>query len=248
MQSTPVPDPDSSNAARARWTVLVDEINRARAEYYQQDAPTLSDVEYDEKYRELGELEQEWPQLVSGESPTQTVGGQRAEMFEPVQHLQRMYSLDNAFDEAELGAWLERVEKGLGRVPDLLCELKIDGLAVDAVYVDGRLRSLATRGDGSVGEDVTYNAAYIASVPQRLSSLSGAPIPRLLEVRGEVFLPVADFERINVEQLDLGFANAARRSWRPPGPMPGAERGASRRSPACKRSLTAPSPGYGRFS
>jgi DNA ligase (NAD+) len=206
MQSTPVPDPDSSNAARARWTVLVDEINRARAEYYQQDAPTLSDVEYDEKYRELGELEQEWPQLVSGESPTQTVGGQRAEMFEPVQHLQRMYSLDNAFDEAELGAWLERVEKGLGRVPDLLCELKIDGLAVDAVYVDGRLRSLATRGDGSVGEDVTYNAAYIASVPQRLSSLSGAPIPRLLEVRGEVFLPVADFERINVEQLDLGFA------------------------------------------
>jgi DNA ligase (NAD+) len=206
MQSTSGPDSDSSFAARARWTELVDEINAARAEYYQHDAPTRSDVEYDELYRELVALEQVWPQLVSGESPTQTVGGARAEMFEPVHHLQRMYSLDNAFDEEELRAWLDRVEKGLGRVPELLCELKIDGLAVDAVYVDGRLKSLATRGDGTVGEDVTYNAAFIASVPPRLASASGAPVPRLLEVRGEVFLPVADFERINSEQLDLGFA------------------------------------------
>ncbi len=192
--------------ARVRWTELVDRINQARAEYYQRDAPTLSDTEYDELYRELAALEQEWPHLVSGESPTQTVGGQRAEMFEPVEHLQRLYSLDNAFDDDELGAWLDRVEKGLGRIPDLLCELKIDGLAVDAVYVDGRLRSLATRGDGRVGEDVTYNASYVASVPQRLASASGRPVPRLLEVRGEVFLPLADFERINAEQLDQGLA------------------------------------------
>ena len=201
---------EGAASARARWTALVDVINRARREYYQQDAPTRSDAEYDELYRELTALEQAWPHLVSGESPTQTVGGARSEMFEPVEHLQRLYSLDNAFDEDELRAWLDRVEKGLGRVPDLLCELKIDGLAVDAVYVDGRLRTLATRGDGTWGEDVTYNATYIASIPQRLASASGRPLPRLLEVRGEVFLPVADFERINSEQLDLGlpaFAN-----------------------------------------
>ncbi|MDQ5972940.1 MAG: ligase [Actinomycetota bacterium] len=196
--------------ARARWTELVDLINTARAEYYQHDRPTLSDAEYDLLFAELGALEQQWPHLASGESPTQTVGGQRAEMFEPVEHLQRLYSLDNAFDEHELQAWLDRVDKALGRIPDLLCELKIDGLAVDAVYVDGRLRSLATRGDGRVGEDVTYNAAFIASVPQRLASASGRDVPRLLEVRGEVFLPLADFESINAEQLDNGlpaFAN-----------------------------------------
>lgn len=200
----------ASDGVRQRWVELVDLINGARAEYYQEDRPTLSDAEYDVLFHELEAIEQQWPQLVSGESPTQTVGGQRAEMFEPVEHVQRLYSLDNAFDEAELRSWLDRVERGLGEIPDLLCELKIDGLAVDAVYVDGRLRTLATRGDGRVGEDVTYNAAYVASVPQRLRSESGRPIPRLLEVRGEVFLPVVDFERINSEQLDQGlpaFAN-----------------------------------------
>ena len=199
-------DVDTPAGARARWTELVDAVNTARTQYYQRDAPTLSDAEYDALFHELEALEQAWPYLVSGESPTQTVGGQRSEMFDPVEHLQRLYSLDNAFDADELQAWIDRVEKGLGRIPDLLCELKIDGLAVDAVYVDGRLRSLATRGDGRVGEDVTYNAAYIASVPQRLASAAGRPVPRLLEVRGEVFLPVADFERINSEQLDLGLA------------------------------------------
>ena len=196
--------------ARARWADLVDRINRARAEYYQEDRPTLSDADYDVLFAELAALEQQWPQLVGGESPTQTVGGQRAEMFDPVEHLQRMYSLDNAFDVDELQAWFDRVERGLDALPEMLCELKIDGLAVDAVYADGRLRSLATRGDGRVGEDVTYNAAYIPAVPQRLQSASGRPVPRLLEVRGEIFFPVADFERINSEQLDLGlpaFAN-----------------------------------------
>ena len=200
----------SPSGARARWTELVDAINSARTAYYQQDAPTLSDAEYDALYAELAALEQANPHLVSGESPTQTVGGQRSEMFEPVEHLQRMYSLDNAFDSGELTAWVERVEHGLGSVPPMLCELKIDGLAVDAVYVDGRLRTLATRGDGRVGEDVTYNARFIPAVPQRLKSASGRPLPRLLEVRGEIFFPVADFERINSEQQDLGlpaFAN-----------------------------------------
>jgi DNA ligase (NAD+) len=210
MPSSRSEAPTSSGAARARWAELVDAINLARTAYYQDDAPTLSDAEYDTLYAELVALEQANPYLVSGESPTQTVGGQRAEMFDPVEHLQRMYSLDNAFDADELKAWLDRVEAGLGALPDLLCELKIDGLAVDAVYLDGRLKSLATRGDGRVGEDVTYNVRYIPSVPQRLESASGRPVPRLLEVRGEIFFPVADFEQINAEQLDLGlpaFAN-----------------------------------------
>jgi DNA ligase (NAD+) len=196
--------------ARARWTELVDTINAARVAYYQEDAATLADVEYDALYAELVALEQQNPHLASGESPTQTVGGQRSEMFEPVTHLQRLYSLDNAFDVDELQAWLDRVEQGLGELPELLCELKIDGLAVDAVYRDGRLTSLATRGDGTVGEDVTYNVRHIPSVPQRLTSQSGRPIPRLLEVRGEIFFPLVDFERINSEQQDLGlpaFAN-----------------------------------------
>jgi DNA ligase (NAD+) len=200
----------SPAGARARWTELVDAINDARMAYYQRDAPTLSDAEYDALYTELVALEQANPHLVSGESPTQTVGGQRSEMFEPVTHLQRMYSLDNAFDAEELNAWLERVEHGLGAMPELLCELKIDGLAVDAVYVDGRLSTLATRGDGSVGEDVTYNARFIPAVPARLSSASGRPVPSLLEVRGEIYFPVVDFETINTEQQDLGlpaFAN-----------------------------------------
>lgn len=194
----------------ARWTELVDAINAARSAYYQRDAPTLSDAEYDALFAELVALEADHPELVSGESPTQTVGGERSEMFEPVEHLQRMYSLDNAFSSEELSAWLDRVESGLGGTPEFLCELKIDGLAVDAVYVEGRLRTLATRGDGRFGEDVTYNARFIPAVPQRLESATGTPVPRLLEVRGEIFFPVDDFERINAEQQDLGlpvFAN-----------------------------------------
>lgn len=190
-----------------RWAVLVDQINAARREYYQQDAPRLSDAEYDALYAELVELERLHPELAGGESPTQTVGGSRSEMFEPVEHLQRMYSLDNAFDAEELSAWLDRVRQGLGEMPSMLCELKIDGLAVDAVYRNGRLATLATRGDGRVGEDVTYNARFIPGVPQELS---GQGVPALLEVRGEIFFTVADFERINREQQDLGlpvFAN-----------------------------------------
>jgi DNA ligase (NAD+) len=193
--------------ARDRWTTLVDQINAARGEYYQQDAPHLSDAEYDALYAELVELERLHPELAGGESPTQTVGGSRSEMFEPVEHLQRMFSLDNAFDAEELSAWFDRVRQGLGDLPEMLCELKIDGLAVDAVYRNGRLTTLATRGDGTVGEDVTYNARFIPGVPQELT---GDRIPALLEVRGEIFFTVEDFERINREQQDLGlpaFAN-----------------------------------------
>ena len=205
--------------ARARWGELVDAINEARERYYLHDKPTLSDEEYDTLYRELVELEAKHPELASGESPTQTVGGSRAEMFEPVEHLSRMYSLDNAFSLEEVQAWAARVDKAVGQpdsggsadapgqMPAMLCELKVDGLAVDLVYVDGRLRTVATRGDGRVGEDVTYNASFIAGIPK---SLAGKEPPALLEVRGEIYFPLTEFERINAEQLALGgspFAN-----------------------------------------
>lgn len=193
--------------ARARWEDLVTQVNEARARYYQSDRPTLADEEYDALYRELVELENRHPELASGESPTQTVGGERAEMFDPVEHLERMYSLDNVFDDGELDAWFDRVVKGIGVLPPMLCELKIDGLAVDAVYTNGRLTSLATRGDGRVGEDVTANAAHIPAIPQ---TLSGSAIPELIEVRGEIFFTLDDFTTINAEQLESGlpgFAN-----------------------------------------
>lgn len=193
--------------ARARWTELVDAIGDARARYYQEDRPTISDEEYDALFRELVELEAAHPELASGESPTQSVGGERSEMFEPVEHLERMLSLDNAFSVEEVRAWADRLVRELGEVPGLLCELKVDGLAIDLVYRQGRLASVATRGDGRVGEDVTYNATMIPSIPQRLS---GAGVPDLIEVRGEIFFPTSEFERINADQLlagDSPFAN-----------------------------------------
>jgi len=202
--------PKSKSASVQRWTELVELINQARAAYYQRDRPTLSDEEYDGLFRELIELEASWPELATADSPTQSVGGQPAGMFAPVEHLQRMYSLDNVFDDAELDAWLARIEAGLGSIPELLCELKIDGLAVDAVYRGGRLHSLATRGDGVTGEDVTFNAQFIPGIPQQLRPRKGMKVPALLEVRGEVFFPVEAFERLNEEQLNLGltaFAN-----------------------------------------
>lgn len=192
-------------AQRDRWEQLAEQIEQARYEYYQNDSPTLSDAEYDALFVQLQALEQAYPQLQKADSPTQTVGGGRSDMFEPVEHLERMLSLDNAFGLTEFAAWSARVERDLGYVPQMLCELKIDGLAVDLVYRDGRLSTLATRGDGRVGEDVTYNARYIPGIPQRLR---GAP--PLVEVRGEVYFPVAQFHELNEQMLELGrspFAN-----------------------------------------
>jgi DNA ligase (NAD+) len=194
-------------AVRERWSELVDAINAARAAYYQAERPTIADDEYDQLFRELEEIERANPELASGESPTQTVGGERAEMFEPVNHLVRLYSLDNAFDEDELEAWLDRVDKALGAVPSLLCEVKIDGLAVDLVYRDGTLASAATRGDGITGEDITYNMRFIEAIPEKLTAKKP---PKLVEVRGEVFLSTQRFEEVNEEQMAAGatpFAN-----------------------------------------
>jgi len=186
-------------------------VEKARSDYYQRDAPVLGDDEYDAMYRELVELEAANPQLVTGDSPTQTVGGSRSEMFEPVEHLARMMSLDNAFGVEELRVWAARIERDLASLPSMLCELKVDGLAVDLVFVKGKLRTLATRGDGRVGEDVTANVRFIPGIPTTLvAGDEAAPIPDLLEVRGEVFFPVLDFAAINDQMLDLGrspFAN-----------------------------------------
>jgi DNA ligase (NAD+) len=197
--------PGPTQQHRDRWEELAAAVEQARFEYYQKDAPHLSDAEYDDLFAQLQELEQRFPELQKADSPTQTVGGARSEMFEPVEHLQRMMSLDNAFGMEEFGAWAGRIEKDLGYIPQMLCELKIDGLAVDLVYRNGRLASLATRGDGRVGEDVTYNARFIPAIPQ---TLQGAPA--LVEVRGEVYFPVAEFNALNEQMLTLGrspFAN-----------------------------------------
>ncbi len=192
-------------AVRARWQELVDAVNAARVAYYAHDAPTISDPEYDVLFAELNALEAAHPALVTGDSPTQTVGGERAEMFEPVAHLERMLSLDNVFDTDELQGWFDRLVKELGSVPAMVCELKIDGLAVDAVYRDGRLTTLATRGDGRVGEDVTANVDWMMCVPQILQAHPDGPaLPEVLEVRGEVFFNLDDFAEINDHMLDLG--------------------------------------------
>ncbi len=196
----------ATQAEMDRWGELVDLIERARREYYEFDTPTLSDAEYDRLYRQLQDLESAHPELASQDSPTMSVGGHSAAGFAPVAHLERMLSLDNAFSAEEMGAWFERVARDLGALPALLCEVKIDGLALDLVYRDGLLVSAATRGDGRVGEDVTFNVGFIPDVPKQLTGAA----PRLLEVRGEVFFPVADFDRINDEQLSAGlevFAN-----------------------------------------
>jgi len=195
----------------ARWRELVEQIDEARRRYYVDDAATLSDAEYDELFRELEALEAAHPELVSADSPTQSVGGEASGMFAPVEHLQRLLSLDNAFSADELAAWAARLERDLGSVPELLCELKVDGLAVDIVYERGRMRSLATRGDGRVGEDVTYNARFIPAIPKSLTASPDHPVPELVEVRGEVFFPTAAFDALNAEVTAQGlspFANA----------------------------------------
>ena len=137
--------------------------------------------------RRLEELEEQFPDLRTPSSPTQRVGGTYSTQFTAVDHLERMLSLDNAFSQEEMAAWAARVERDAGTVPGYLCELKVDGLAIELVYKDGRLTRGATRGDGRTGEDVTPNVRTIANVPDRLT---GDDVPHLLEVRGEVFFPV----------------------------------------------------------
>ena len=186
----------------ARIEELRAEIRLHNHRYYVLDAPTVSDAEWDDLMRELRALEEEHPDLVTPDSPTQRVGTDASTLFAPVTHLQRMFSLDNAESHEDMAAWEERLERVLGRAPSAYsCELKIDGLAVSLVYEDGVLVRGATRGDGATGEDVTANLRTLRSVPLRL--LVEDP-PAVLEVRGEVYMSDAAFARLNEEQAEAG--------------------------------------------
>ena len=192
--------------ARRRHADLSLEITEADHRYYILDSPTISDIDYDTKMRELRALENEYPDLRTPDSPTQTVHGSISTLFTPVEHLERLLSLDNVFTDEDLGGWADRATR-LGGAGPYLCELKIDGLAIDLVYRDGALVKAATRGDGRTGEDVTPNIRTIASIPSRLA---GTGHPTTLEVRGEVFMPVEAFGKLNESLLDAGkpaFAN-----------------------------------------
>jgi len=201
------PEPEAAPAdARRRHADLSLEITEADHRYYVLDSPTISDIEYDTKMRELRALEEQYPDLRTPDSPTQTVHGTVSTLFTPVEHLERLLSLDNVFTDEDLGGWADRVTR-LGGTGPYLCELKIDGMAIDLVYRDGALVKAATRGDGRTGEDVTPNIRTISSIPNRLK---GSGHPAVLEVRGEVFMPVEAFGKLNESLLDAGksaFAN-----------------------------------------
>src|SRR3954452_23126783 len=155
--------------AKDRHRQLSEQIEDARWRYYVLDDPTLDDADFDRRLRELEALEDDWPELRTPDSPTQKVGGAVSTDFTAVDHLQRMESLDNAFTDEELAAWYARIEREGVTDPDLLCELKVDGLAINLLYEGGRLVRALTRGDGRTGEDVTPNVKTIASVPHRLT-------------------------------------------------------------------------------
>lgn len=182
---------------------LKDEINRHNYLYYVEENPSLSDFEYDEMFRELQELEAQNPLLITPDSPTQRVGSLGTK-FEPHQHKYRLYSLDNSNNYEELEKWYERVVKEIGNDVELVCELKIDGLAMALTYENGLFLRGVTRGDGIIGEDITNNLKTIKAIPLKLPSSEN------LDVRGEVFMPKSSFEKLNEENLKTGqkiFAN-----------------------------------------
>jgi DNA ligase (NAD+) len=186
------------------------QIEHHNVRYHQLDDPEISDAEYDALVRELRAIEDAHPDLVTPESPTQKVGAAPdTSTFAPVRHRRPMMSLDNAFSFEELLAWGKRMERYISGDVDFVCELKIDGLAMSVLYEDGRYTRAATRGDGVVGEDVTANVGTIEVVPERLA-LKGKRLPSVLEVRGEVYMPLSAFEELNQRQGEAGlrlFAN-----------------------------------------
>lgn len=189
----------TADEAKARIEALRKEIEHHTYLYYAKDAPEISDAAFDSLMRELRDLEKEYPQFIDASSPTQRVGGYVGEQFAPVRHEQRMYSLDNAMDLDELDAWMDRVEEFFGELPELDCELKIDGSGIALTYEDGVLVRAATRGDGTTGEDVTANIRTVMDVPLRLREEGMAGIARegSLELRGEVYMPKQSFETLN---------------------------------------------------
>lgn len=192
---------------RRRAAELTEQIDAHQFAYYVKDAPTVSDGAYDTLLRELQQIEDEHPELRSPQSPTQRVGGTYSTEFTPVDHVERMLSLDNAFSPEELAEWGERVAREANTTYHYLCELKIDGLAINLLYENGKLVRGVTRGDGRTGEDVTLNVRTIDGIPHELK---GDDVPALVEIRGEVFFPVAAFEKLNeglVEEGKSPFAN-----------------------------------------
>jgi DNA ligase (NAD+) len=201
---------EPSAADRDEHQTLAQEIEDARWRYFVLDEPTLSDADYDVKWRRINELEEQFPELQTPDSPTQKVGGTFSTEFTAVDHLQRMESLDNAFSYQELESWHKRLARDGAGEAAMLCELKVDGLAINLLYEKGRLVRALTRGDGRTGEDVTPNVRTIADIPNELTATEDYPVPDLLEVRGEVFLSIAAFDKLNASLVDAGkpmFAN-----------------------------------------
>ncbi|WP_373979299.1 NAD-dependent DNA ligase LigA [Streptomyces sp. TLI_146] len=194
--------------AREKHALLAEQVEEHRFRYYVKDQPVISDGEFDKLLRGLEALEEEYPELRTPDSPTQKVAGAYETDFASVEHRERMLSLDNAFDDEELAAWAERVAKDVGTSAyHYLCELKVDGLAVNLTYEHGRLTRAATRGDGRTGEDITPNVRTIADIPDRLK---GDRVPDLVEIRGEVYFPMEAFEGLNARLVEAGdkpFAN-----------------------------------------
>jgi DNA ligase (NAD+) len=222
-----------AESVREEYETLADLVRKYRYAYYQEDAPTVSDAEFDSLYRRLEELEALHPELVSNDSPTQEVGGEVSAAFAAVEHLQRMYSLEDVFSLDELEAWVRKAEASVEKLGTAasriawLTELKIDGLAVNLLYRDGKLVRAATRGDGTTGEDITHNVLTIKEIPRELS---GSGYPSEVEIRGEVFIPSKAFAEFNEALIEAGKAplanprNAAAGSLRQKDPAETAKR------------------------
>ncbi len=230
-----ITDPEviPSGSVREEYENLADLVRKYRFAYYQEDEPLVSDAEFDDLFRRLEEIEALHPELVSNDSPTQEVGGEVSAAFAAVEHLQRMYSLEDVFSLEELEAWLAKAEASVAKIgngtagPAWLTELKIDGLAVNLLYRDGKLVRAATRGDGFTGEDITHNVLTIREIPQELN---GTDFPAEMEIRGEVFIPSKAFAEFNEALIEAGKAplanprNAAAGSLRQKDPAETAKR------------------------
>jgi DNA ligase (NAD+) len=210
-ESAPAAGAEPTAEARDRHATVSQELDEHQYRYYILNAPTVSDADYDRMLRELEDLEERYPALRTPNSPTQRVGGTYSTQFAAVEHAERMLSLDNAFTSEEIAAWAERVEREAGGTNvSYLCELKIDGLAINLTYRSGRLVRGATRGDGRTGEDISPNVRTIEGIPHQLTGTGRFAVPELLEVRGEIYFPEEAFADLNASLVEQGrapFAN-----------------------------------------